>query len=538
MALPFGETPGARDRGPRDPGEDHLPRAPEQRLRGARRHRPGRRAPGAGDERGPSGGERRRSAERRVTPAARRGAIDATAAPGAGLFTAVDTLRPCFDNPPGADRLGRRASRNDAGTSSACSRAGRSAPEEDGMFTIIISEKGGAERRETFDKNEINVGRVQGNDLMLPKGNVSKHHARLLFRDGRFIVTDLKSTNGTYVNGRKISQATIVREGDKIYIGDFVLRLETGHAVAAADGVADESAARATRSRGSRRCAMRGAVGPAAARCAHGRSARRLGGGDGHPGLLLGASDSPGSAARRAPANRRTSATSRSSATPTARARPAWQRPRVAARAQVLRDCPSRRRDARARPSAVPAAPRAVAPRSRGRPARDAAAGRAPPRPHHARRPRGRTSSTSRPSIRPGRRRGPRRSESTPPRASKPRRCATRARRPEASTSSCWRATRCASWSASGRSGRCSRTIRPTEIHVPRPDYVLAVRGTASSARRPFVHERGGAVARRRAPRAPVGRAAARGEAVIERRLARGARMVAIAPPAREQLGR
>src|SRR5271167_3514247 len=95
------------------------------------------------------------------------------------------------------------------------------------MFSIIISEKGGAERREAFDKNEINVGRVQGNDLMLPKGNVSKHHARLLFRDGRFIVTDLKSTNGTYVNGRKISQATIVREGDKIYVGDFVLRLET-----------------------------------------------------------------------------------------------------------------------------------------------------------------------------------------------------------------------------------------------------------------------------------------------------------------------
>lgn len=95
------------------------------------------------------------------------------------------------------------------------------------MFSVIISEKGGAERRESFDRTEINVGRVQGNELMLPKGNVSKRHARLLFRDGRFIVTDLKSTNGTYVNGRKISQATIVREGDKIYIGDFVLRIET-----------------------------------------------------------------------------------------------------------------------------------------------------------------------------------------------------------------------------------------------------------------------------------------------------------------------
>jgi pilus assembly protein CpaF len=102
-------------------------------------------------------------------------------------------------------------------------------------FTIIISEKGGAERRETFDKTEINVGRVQGNDLMLPKGNVSKHHARLLYRDGRFIVTDLKSTNGTYVNGRKITQATIVREGDKIYIGDFILRLDLGGAAAAGE---------------------------------------------------------------------------------------------------------------------------------------------------------------------------------------------------------------------------------------------------------------------------------------------------------------
>ena len=98
------------------------------------------------------------------------------------------------------------------------------------MFSVIISEKGGAERRETFDRTEINVGRVQGNDLMLPKGNVSKRHARLLCRDGRFIVTDLKSTNGTYVNGRKIAQATIVREGDKIYIGDFVLRLDGGAA--------------------------------------------------------------------------------------------------------------------------------------------------------------------------------------------------------------------------------------------------------------------------------------------------------------------
>src|SRR3978361_656307 len=93
-------------------------------------------------------------------------------------------------------------------------------------FAIIISEKGGAERREVFDKDDIHVGRVQGNDLMLPKGNVSKRHAKLAFRDGRFVVTDLKSTNGTYVNGRKLTSSAVVRQGDKIYVGDFVLRFE------------------------------------------------------------------------------------------------------------------------------------------------------------------------------------------------------------------------------------------------------------------------------------------------------------------------
>jgi pilus assembly protein CpaF len=102
------------------------------------------------------------------------------------------------------------------------------------MFAIIITEKGGNERREVFDRTELSIGRVQNNELVLPKGNVSKHHARLLYRDNRFIVMDLKSTNGTYVNGRKIAQATIVREGDKIFIGDFILRVEVPSQGAAA----------------------------------------------------------------------------------------------------------------------------------------------------------------------------------------------------------------------------------------------------------------------------------------------------------------
>src|SRR4029078_3693627 len=94
------------------------------------------------------------------------------------------------------------------------------------MFAIVVNEKGGEQKRLGFDKPEVTIGRVQGNDIILPKGNVSKRHSRIVLKDNRFIVVDLKSTNGTYVNGRKITARWVVKEGDKIYIGDFVLTLE------------------------------------------------------------------------------------------------------------------------------------------------------------------------------------------------------------------------------------------------------------------------------------------------------------------------
>ncbi|MFH1130836.1 MAG: ATPase, T2SS/T4P/T4SS family [Pseudomonadota bacterium] len=94
------------------------------------------------------------------------------------------------------------------------------------MFSVLVKEKSGEQRRLEFDKSEVSIGRVQGNDVILPKGNVSKRHARIGLKDGKFIVADLKSTNGTYVNGRKITSSLVVKEGDNIYIGDFIINVE------------------------------------------------------------------------------------------------------------------------------------------------------------------------------------------------------------------------------------------------------------------------------------------------------------------------
>ncbi len=98
------------------------------------------------------------------------------------------------------------------------------------MFTVTISEKGGEQRRVEFDKSEVTIGRVQGNDIILPKGNVSKRHSRIVLKDGKFIIVDIKSTNGTYVNGRKITSPLVIKPTDKIYIGDFILTVDEGGA--------------------------------------------------------------------------------------------------------------------------------------------------------------------------------------------------------------------------------------------------------------------------------------------------------------------
>jgi pilus assembly protein CpaF len=93
------------------------------------------------------------------------------------------------------------------------------------MVNLSLTEKGGATSELSFDKNEVTIGRVRGNDIVLPKGNVSKHHCRLDVRGDHVVVEDLHSTNGTYVNGRRILEPTSVAGTDKIFVGDFVIRL-------------------------------------------------------------------------------------------------------------------------------------------------------------------------------------------------------------------------------------------------------------------------------------------------------------------------
>ena len=93
-------------------------------------------------------------------------------------------------------------------------------------FSVILTEKGAATQRLDFECEEITIGRVDENDICLPKGNISKKHTKIVVKDGKIIVLDLKSTNGTYVNGKKLAGPQVISPDDKVFIGDFILNVE------------------------------------------------------------------------------------------------------------------------------------------------------------------------------------------------------------------------------------------------------------------------------------------------------------------------
>ncbi len=102
------------------------------------------------------------------------------------------------------------------------------------MYKLIIEDDEGHTTVVPLVKDEITIGRKEGNTIRLTERNVSRHHARLLRSNGTVFIEDLDSYNGVKVNGGKISARTTIREGDLVEIGDYHLALQQAEEAQAA----------------------------------------------------------------------------------------------------------------------------------------------------------------------------------------------------------------------------------------------------------------------------------------------------------------
>jgi len=73
---------------------------------------------------------------------------------------------------------------------------------------------------------ELSVGRAPGCQVIIEDTYVSQVHARVYAREGNYVVEDLGSTNGTYLNRKKVAGPTTLQRGDRLQFGNTVLELE------------------------------------------------------------------------------------------------------------------------------------------------------------------------------------------------------------------------------------------------------------------------------------------------------------------------
>jgi len=103
------------------------------------------------------------------------------------------------------------------------------------MLKLVISDDEGKTTVVPLVRDEITIGRKEGNTIRLTERNVSRRHARLRKTDSHYLIEDLQSYNGVKVNGQRISEEVALDAGDEVTIGDYVIAMQSDAAGASAE---------------------------------------------------------------------------------------------------------------------------------------------------------------------------------------------------------------------------------------------------------------------------------------------------------------
>ena len=99
-------------------------------------------------------------------------------------------------------------------------KAARSQPQ------LVVTEPPDQAGRSYPLENEVSIGRAAGCQITLDDTYSSQIHARVFTRDGQWLVEDLGSTNGTFLNDRRVGKDAALKVHDSLRIGQTTLRYE------------------------------------------------------------------------------------------------------------------------------------------------------------------------------------------------------------------------------------------------------------------------------------------------------------------------
>ena len=100
------------------------------------------------------------------------------------------------------------------------------------MPKLVVLTEGFTGQTYDLKVEKTTIGRVDDNSFQIPEGSVSSHHCEVLLRGNDVVIKDLSSTNGTFINGQKTSEA-VLKPGQILRLGQVEMRLESGEAQAA-----------------------------------------------------------------------------------------------------------------------------------------------------------------------------------------------------------------------------------------------------------------------------------------------------------------
>jgi pSer/pThr/pTyr-binding forkhead associated (FHA) protein len=94
------------------------------------------------------------------------------------------------------------------------------------MAKLVVLSVGMTGRTQELKAEKTTIGRVEDNTFQIAEPSVSSHHCEVLLRGKDIVVRDLNSTNGSYINGEKITES-VMKPGQILRLGQVEMRLET-----------------------------------------------------------------------------------------------------------------------------------------------------------------------------------------------------------------------------------------------------------------------------------------------------------------------